>query len=49
MLFAIALAIALIALLTARWPTPQRLQAASLGWMSQRWLAELRASESSPF
>jgi len=48
MLLTIGLAIALTTVLAARWRTRDRLQTASLGWVSSRWLAELRASESSP-
>ena len=47
MLFIVGVVIVLIAVVVLRMRVPGGVNAANLGWMSQQWLAEHRASHSS--
>ena len=47
MLFIVGVVIVLIAVVVLRVRVPGGVNAANLGWMSQQWLAEHRASHSS--
>jgi hypothetical protein len=46
MLFIVGISIALIAVIIPRLRGPGGVNAANLGWMSEQWLAEHRASHS---
>lgn len=46
MLFIVGIVIALIAVVIPRMRVPGGVNSANLGWMSEQWLAEHRASHS---